>query len=64
MLLIEMCPRCCQLYELDPDHLKSMVLSGDDNEMQCDVCNASFKLPDCEASREIARQQRKERYDS
>lgn len=35
-----------------------MILSGDDNYMQCGMCNVSFRLPDSEAVREMARRQR------
>ena len=62
MLCFEMCPRCCHVHQLSPERLKPMVLSGDDKEMQCDVCNHSFKLPDSESVIEMARQQRAERY--
>ena len=62
MKTFETCPRCSGLYRLLPEQMKPMVLSGDDTEMQCDVCNSSFKLPDCEAVREMARQKRRERY--
>lgn len=40
-----------------------MVLSGDDTEMQCSVCNHSFRLPDSEPVREMARRQRDEGYE-
>ena len=63
LLSFEMCPRCCGLHRLPTERLKPMVLSGDDREMQCDVCNHSFKLPDCESIRELARHQRDVRYD-
>ncbi len=59
MMLFEMCPSCNMLRS---DRMKSMILSGDDREMQCDVCNKSFKLPDCEAVRKTARKQRSKRY--
>lgn len=62
MISLETCPRCSQFYQLLPEKMKPMVLSGCENEMQCDVCNKSFKLPDCEALRETARQQREIRY--
>jgi len=62
MLAFEMCPRCTNIHKLSPERLKPMVLSGDDQKMQCDVCNHSFKLPDCESLRELARQQRGRRY--
>lgn len=58
MMLFEMCS-FCNAYRRD---MKPMILSGDDKEMQCDVCNESFKLPDCETVRELARQQRGKRY--
>lgn len=54
----ETCPRCCHAKAGAMERLKPMVLSGDDLEMQCGVCNRSFKLPDCEAIRELARRQR------
>lgn len=63
MMCFEMCPRCCQVHRLELDQLKPMVLSGCENEMQCDVCSTSFKLPDCEGVREMARRQREIRYD-
>lgn len=58
----EICPNCSQILRLSPEQLKPMVLSGDDKEMQCDVCNHSFKLPDCKPLKELARRQRTERY--
>lgn len=62
MFCFEICIRCSQFYLLLPEQMKPMVLSGDDKEMQCDVCNRSFKLPDCDAVIEIARYQRSKRY--
>jgi len=64
MMNFETCPRCSQIHKLPPERMKPMVLSGDDMEMQCDVCNNSFKLPNCESIRELARHQRDVRYDS
>lgn len=62
MLNFEACPRCCHIFNLERHQLKPMVLSGDDREMQCDICNKSFKLSDSEALRDIARQQRRKKY--
>ncbi len=62
MLCFEACPRCCQIHRLEPDLLEPMVLSGDNKEMRCDVCDNSFKLPDCDAIIETARQQRDGTY--
>jgi len=70
MLCFETCPRCVYIYQLPisrSEHwpieqiLEPMVLSGDDSEMQCNVCFHSFKLPDCEGIREMARHHRNER---
>jgi len=63
LLLLEMCPQCCHIHKLPPERLRPMVLLGDDSKMQCDVCNHSFKLPDCELIRELARHQRDVRCD-
>lgn len=62
MMNFEACPYCSQGGGRTLEQMKSMVLSGDDKSMQCDICNHSFKLPDCESLREVARQQRKNRY--
>lgn len=62
MMNFEACPYCSQGDGRTPEQMKSMVLSGDDREMQCDICNKSFKLPDSEALRKIARRQRDQRY--
>ena len=62
MLNFEMCVKCSQNEDLNYNDLKPMVLSGDDKEMQCGVCNHSFKLPDCEAIKELAREQRGKYY--
>lgn len=62
MLLFETCPRCSQLHALTPDELKPMILSGDGKEMQCDICNHSFKLPDSKGVLNMAIQQRSKRY--
>jgi len=64
LLSFEMCPWCCHVHKLPLEWLRPMVLSGDDFKMQCDVCNHSFKLPDCESIWELARHQRDVRYDS
>lgn len=58
MMNFETCRICSHICKLMPEQMKPMVLSGDDTKMQCDVCNNSFKLPDCEAVREMARHQR------
>lgn len=63
MIAWEMCPFCSFGVGLLTEQLKPMVLSGDDKYMQCGVCNKSFRLPDCEAIREMARHQRDKRYD-
>lgn len=39
-----------------------MILSGDDREMQCVVCDASFNIPDSESVRDMARHQRDIRH--
>ena len=44
------------------EQLKPMVLSDNGKWMQCNICLHSFKLPDCEAVREIARRQREKKY--
>lgn len=62
MMAFEMCIYCLHISRLEPEQMKPMVLSGDDKEMQCDVCNKSFKLPDCEGVVELAGQQREKRY--
>ncbi len=62
MMNLEACPRCCQLHILPPERLRPMVLSECETQMQCDVCGNSFKLPDSEVLREMARQQREKRY--
>ncbi len=64
MKLFEICPLCSQRRALLLEDLKPMVLSGDDKEMQCDVCNRSWKLHQSEALLELARQQRAIRYES
>ncbi len=64
MMNFENCRFCCHRHRLPVERLKPMVLSGDDCEMQCDVCGNSSKLPDCGAVREIARQQREKRYNA
>ena len=53
---------CSGRLSTDIEHLKPMVLSGDDKEMQCGICGHSFKLPDCEGIKEVARRQRVKRY--
>jgi hypothetical protein len=60
--LFEICPFCFQRRAALLEDLKSMVLSGDDKEMQCDVCNNSFKLHQTEELLELARRQREKRY--
>lgn len=55
MMNLETCLYCSQRIGLFPEQMKPMVLSGDDREMQCDICNHSFKLPDCEVLVELAR---------
>lgn len=62
MINLEICPYCSHTLRLEPHQLQPMVLSGDGKWMQCDVCNHSFELPDCESLREVARQQRGSRY--
>lgn len=62
MMNFETCPLCSQNKLFSVELLKPMVLSGDDKEMQCDVCSKSFKLPDCEIVKEMARHQREIRY--
>jgi len=70
MMNFETCPLCSQNRSFSIDQLKPMILSGDDKEMQCDLCNnvdsigivRSFKLPDCEIIVELARHQREKRY--
>lgn len=63
MMNFEMCPRCCHIHQLPVERLKPMVLSGCETQMQCDVCNNSFKLRDCKAIIELARHQREKRYE-
>lgn len=57
-----MCPQCTQIHKLSPERLKPMVLSSNNQEMQCDVCNHSFKLPDSELIIETARRQREDMH--
>ncbi|MCK5613409.1 hypothetical protein KAR91_66680 [Candidatus Pacearchaeota archaeon] len=59
MMCFETCTNCNMWH---PDHMKPMVLCGQDKEMQCGVCGHSFKLPDCEAIVELARKQRDKKY--
>jgi hypothetical protein len=63
MMNFETCPYCCHRRKLLVDQFKPMILSGDNEWMQCGTCLNTFKLPDCDEIREIARQQRKNRYD-
>ena len=63
MRAFEMCPWCAGRGDALYEDLKPMVLSGDDKEMQCDVCNRSWKLHQTEALLELARQQRMQRYE-
>ena len=58
MRLFEYCPFCSQVWQQEIERAKPMVLSGDDKEMQCDVCNRGWKLHQSEALLELARQQR------
>lgn len=44
MLAIELCPFCSEKGSLDIKKLKPMVLSENDKEMHCSVCNQSFPL--------------------
>jgi hypothetical protein len=60
MMAFETCPNCNAWHT---DYMKPMVLCGRDKEMQCDVCGHSFKLPDCDAVIELARQQRDKKYE-
>ncbi len=60
--LFETCPFCSQRRQLELDQLKSMVLCGKDESMQCEVCNNSFKLPDSELIKGVARHQREIKY--
>lgn len=60
----EVCPFCCHRYGLEYTSLKPMVLSGDDKQMQCGMCNASFKVPDSALVLEMARRQREAHYDN
>lgn len=62
MISFEVCP-FCNGREGHVDKLKPMVLCGNDTEMQCDICKGIYKLPDCEAIKEIARIKRRERYE-
>ncbi len=64
MMAFEMCSYCIHISGLEPEQMKPMVLSGCDSEMQCDVCNKSFKLPGCEGVVELARHQRDKKYGS
>lgn len=61
MMAFEICPKCNVWH---PDYMKPMVLCRRDKEMHCGVCGNSFKLPDCDAVLELARQKRDERYRS
>lgn len=58
MRVFEICPWCAGRGNALYEGLQPMVLSGDDKEMQCDVCNRSWKLHQSEALLELARQQR------
>lgn len=62
MFCFETCPYCSQRGKVEFERLVSMVLSRDDREMQCGTCNQSFKLPDSEVIRKIARQQKEKRH--
>lgn len=55
MRVFEICPWCSQRGNELYEDLKPMVLSGDDKEMQCNVCKRSWKLPDSEALLESAK---------
>jgi hypothetical protein len=61
--LFEICPWCSQKGRKQCPVLKPMVLCGFGKEMQCDVCNRSWKLPQSEELLELARRQRENRYD-
>lgn len=67
MMCFEICPRCVHIYKLSANRskrfpietiIKPMILSRDNKEMQCRVCNYSFKLINCDIILEIARRQR------
>ncbi len=62
LLSFETCSICARIFELDIDKQIPMILSGDGRQMQCDTCNHSYKLPDCEGIREVTRHQREIRY--
>lgn len=62
MLCFETCPICSGSFSTNIEHLKPMVLSGDDKEMQCVICGHKFILPDCEDIKKVARRQREKRY--
>lgn len=62
LLAFETCPWCSGIGALDIEEQIPMVLSGDNCEMQCGSCNRSFRLPDCEDIRNVARHQRAVRY--
>ncbi len=62
MKLFETCPWCSQRCQLELDQLKPMVLCGRDESMQCGVCSQSFKLPNSELIRDVARHQREIKY--
>lgn len=61
MFMFETCPWCSQAGRQEPIHMRPMVLSDDDSEMQCFACNRSFRLPDCDSIVDLARQQREKR---
>lgn len=63
MMSFETCPRCAHDKSVDFDYMNPMVLSGDDREMQCDMCNGSFLSVQDELLLELARDQRWAMYD-
>lgn len=64
MQVFETCPWCSGRGNVLYEDLKPMVLSDDDKEMQCNVCNRSWKLHQVEILLEMARQQRIKRYET
>lgn len=63
MRVFEICPWCTGRGNALYEDLQPMVLSGDDKEMQCNVCGRSWKLHQSETLLELARQQRVRRYE-
>lgn len=60
MMIFEICPICQIGWKRDS--LKPMVLSGDDQKMQCDIYNHEFPIRQSPALLQLARRRREGRY--